>query len=605
MCGIAACVGGEAVEATRAVAAMCELMLARGPDHGGVESLETPTGQVVLGARRLAIIDPSPAGHQPMRDDERGTVIAYNGMVYNYRELRRELEAAGERFSSDCDTEVVLRAYGHWGEHCVVRLRGMFAFAIWDGRDQSLFLARDRLGIKPLYYTGGGRRPLLVASQVKALVAAMPATPRLSRSGIESYLSYGAVSEPGTAFEDVHALPAGHVAVVRDGGVTPRRYWSPPEHERREPADAGFELRRLLEETVARHLTSDAPIGVFLSGGLDSSLLAALAQRTSNDVRTASVVFDDDLSESRWSDLVARTIRSDHVRVDLTAIDLLSWLPDAFHAMDQPTFDGINTFVVSRAAAGSGLKVALSGLGADELFDGYGYVRRVRLLQALRRVPPFALRAAGPSIRLAVGGRPDKVAYWLSADARETSGYALLRRLFLPPDVERLVGGTNGGADIVAAVDGDLYRHVTTLDLLNYTKNVLLRDTDAMSMGNSLEVRVPYLDDNIVEWSLTLPARVKGQAKALLLKAASSLLPREVLTRRKQGFVLPFGTWIEGPLRTEVDETLRNPPAALADVLDPAAVHDLWLSRAATDGWTRSWSLYALCRWADTIGARA
>jgi asparagine synthase (glutamine-hydrolysing) len=421
---------------------------------------------------------------------------------------------------------------------------------------------------------------------------------------MESYLAYGAVSEPGTAFEGVHALPAGHVAVVRDGRVTPRAYWSPPAHERREPADPGFELRRLLEHTVARHLTSDAPIGVFLSGGLDSSLLAALASRASHDVRTASVVFDDALSESRWSDLVARTIGSDHVRVDLTAGDLLSWLPDAFGAMDQPTFDGINTFVVSRAAAQSGLKVALSGLGADELFDGYGYVRRVRLLRALRRAPSFALRAARPSIRLAVGGRPDKIAYWLSEGARETSGYALLRRLFLPPDVERLVGRANGGADLVAAAGGDLYREITTLDLLNYTKNVLLRDTDSMSMGNSLEVRVPYLDDSVVEWSLTLPARVKGQAKALLLKAAASLLPPEVLRRRKQGFVLPFGTWIEGPLREEVDETLRNPPAALADVLDPEAVRSLWLSRGASDGWTRSWSLYALCRWADTVGAR-
>ena len=585
---------------------MCESMIPRGPDDAGAEMFHTGDRRVVLGSRRLAIIDPSLAGHQPMRDPERGTTLVYNGMIYNFRELRARLEAEGERFSSACDTEVVLRAYGRYGADCVRHLRGMFAFAVWDEGERTLFLARDRLGIKPLYYALAEGR-LLFASQVKALLRSGLVPPTLSVAGLCSYLAYGAVGEPLTAIEGVLALPAAHRAVLRDGRLEVERYWQPPDEETSAAprGEALEELQALLNDSVRRHLVSDAPLGVFLSGGLDSSLLAALASRHTKHVRTVSVIFDDPaFAETRYMESVAEHIGSEHVALRLRPDDLLAWLDDAFEAMDQPTFDGINTYVVSRAAAETGLKVALSGLGADELFDGYGYVGRVRALERARHLPRSVTRLAARSASsLIPGKRGDKASAWLRGEI--DSSYDLLRRLFLEYDVRRLRGGVDRDeVQMPARITSGtgLYHQVSELDLTHYMKNVLLRDTDAMSMSCSLEVRVPYLDHPLVEWALRQPERVKGRRKALLAAAAADLLPSEVLTRGKHGFLLPFDTWMRGELAQEIRTTLMSPPAAITSLLNPTEIIDTW--RAYADGrssWLRPWSLYALCRWIETL----
>ena len=614
MCGIAVACGPDLAELTEAVAAMCAQMIARGPDAGGLALLGRDGAAAVLGNRRLAIIDPSPAGHQPMSDPERGNAITFNGMVYNFRDLRDRLAAEGERFVSECDTEVVLRAYGRYGPDCVRHLRGMFAFAIWDERHGRLFLARDRLGIKPLYYWHDGRR-LLCASQVKALLASGLVPARLSPAGIRTYLACGAVSEPWTAIDGVLALPAAHRATFRGGRLELDRYWEPPSASERSLTreEAAAHLRRLLEDSVRRHLVSDAPLGVFLSGGLDSSIVAALAASAAGELMTLSVVFDDaSLSEARYAALVARQIGSQHVEVALQPADLLAMLPDAFRAMDQPTFDGVNTFVVARAARDAGLKVALSGLGADELFDGYGNVRRVAWLERARNLPvplaKLAGRAAGIGLR---GSRGDKVREWLSGEAERGASHELLRRLFAARDIGRLVSAPVEGDGLArpARIDagGELFNQVCVLELTNYLKNVLLRDTDAMGMASSIEVRVPYLDDPLVEWVLGLPARLKdGGAKALLAAAAGDAVPQEITARLKQGFLLPLASWMRNELRGEVDATLRRPPRALAEVLRPEAVAELWDAHGR-DGsrWLQSWALYALCRWAETIDAPA
>ena len=604
MCGIAGTVGVERGLAVRAVEAMSARMWARGPDDGGVEHL----GRAVLGSRRLAIIDPSPGGHQPMRDPERGTTIVFNGMTYNFRDLRERLARDGVRFQSDCDTEVVLKAYGRYGAACVEHIRGMFALAVWDERDSSLFLARDRLGIKPLYYARRGSS-LAFASQVKALLASGLVEPALSLPAIRTFLAYGAVSEPLTAIDGVVALPAAHRATFRDARLEVERYWEPPEGAEVEvdEVEAARELRALLEDVVRRHLVSDAPLGVFLSGGLDSSLLAALAARETRHVRTVSVVFgDSSLSEREHMERVAHRIGSAHVWAPLSADDLLRWTDDAFDAMDQPTFDGINTYVVSRAAAQTGLKVALSGLGADELFDGYGYARRVALLERARRLPAPVTAAAGHALAVA-GDRPQaaKARAWLVERPEPGSSYEFLRRLFLPAEVVSLVrdDSRNGTPEPPRLAAAARAAEVARLDLANYMRNVLLRDTDAMSMANSLEVRVPYLDHPFVERVLRLPPRlVAGRDKALLASAARDVLPIGTLERRKQGFVLPLAAWMRGPMRDGVEETLARPPDALAGLLDEREVARVW-DGFARDGrrWLRPWSLFALYRWTETI----
>ncbi len=608
MCGIAGATGLDPASARAAVEAMCEHMVPRGPDDGGIEAAGPET---VLGSRRLAVIDPSPAGHQPMRDPERGTTLVFNGMIYNFRELRAQLQTEGERFSSDCDTEVVLRAYGRYGADCVRHLRGMFAFSVWDERDRTLFLARDRFGIKPLHYSfrDGGR--LVFASEVKALIRTGLVPPKLSADGLRSYLAFGAVAEPLTAIEGVLALPAAHRAVLRDGTLTLQRYWEPPAEEvsTLSHGEAVEELRALLNDSVRAHLVSDAPLGVFLSGGLDSSLVAALASRYTDRVRTVSVVFDEPtFSEGRYMESVAKRIGSEHIALHLRPKELIEQFDDAFEAMDQPTFDGINTYVVSRAGAETGLKVALSGVGADELFDGYGYVGRVRALERIRRLPgPLTRLVASPVSRLFPGERRDKAAAWLRREVE--SSYDLLRTLFLESDVRRFAGrtgrdGVPGSARISSGTS--LFHQVSELDLTNYMKNILLRDTDAMSMSQGLEVRVPYLDHPLVEWALRQPERVKGQRKALLVAAAADLVPSEVLSRSKQGFILPLHLWMGGRMRGEIDERFRHPPKTLAEMVDTHTVAEVWADYKANGlNWTKPWALYALARWVESLESAA
>ena len=607
MCGIAGAIHPDPDFVRDAVGIMCDQMIARGPDDGGVALIDAYDGHVALGNRRLAIIDPSPAGHQPMGDDARGMTIVFNGMIYNYRELREQLIAEGEHFTSQCDTEVVLKAYARYGEGCVHRLRGMFAFAVWDARKHQLFLARDRFGIKPLYYWKNGTT-FLFASQVKALLATGRVPTRLSAAGLQTYLSYGAVSEPLTAIDGVFALPASHTATVHEGRVDIQRYSSPPEQADPSIArpDAALELRARLEDSVRRHLVSDAPLGVFLSGGLDSSILAALAAREDAHLRTVSVVFDEEAySEQLHMERVARHVGSEHVCVTLRPAELLDAYDAAFAAMDQPTFDGLNTYVVSRAAAGAGLKVALSGLGADELFDGYGHTSRIAALERARRFPRPLPLFAGKVARLAMKqGNREKVDAWLSGRGDSESAYELLRRVFLPGEVTRLSPITAAlHSPRPAAGVGDRYARVSAQDLAHYTNNVLLRDTDAMSMAHSIEVRVPYLDHPLVEWVISLPAAIKsGAGKPLLVDATRDLLPPEILSRGKQGFALPLAGWMRGELRSEIDATLRNPPDALAGLLDGEAAAQVW-EQFLQDGrrWTRPWTLFALCRWAETV----
>jgi asparagine synthase (glutamine-hydrolysing) len=620
MCGIAgfwADIAPGAIEA--ATARMTAAMVHRGPDDDGVEILPVRHELLALGARRLAIQDPSFAGHQPMHDAQTGNWLVFNGEIYNFRELRSELDTRGVRFVSGTDTEVLLRAYGVWGLECVHRLRGMFAFALWDARARRLILCRDPLGVKPLYYArvGGG---LLFASEVRALLRSGHIPQRLSHAGVASYLALGAVAEPQTIVEGIECLPAGHYAVWQGSELSIRRHWSLEDCYRRAPlpsSDRG-EITRLvrcaLAESVRRRLISDAPVGIFLSGGLDSSTITAVAaQQTQDPLRTVSVVFAEHaFSEKRYVDLLRERYPTLHVEYCLSDTELMSLLSEGLGAMDQPTFDGLNTYAIARQARRAGLNVVLSGLGGDELFGGYPSFHRVPALRLTRRCIPSILRGPAAQAVLIAGRQNDrarKLARWVAADhSTDGAPEALLRELFAPGDRHRLTPtlaapGRNGRFCADRLGGDDIFNAVSYFEMSHYLRNVLLRDTDAMGMAHSVEVRAPFLDRDLVELVAALPGAVKragGGVKPLLAQAMTGELPDAILTRRKMGFSLPFDRWLRGPLGRSLEDTLLDTRLGgeVAEVLNPDAVREvLDRFRAGSASWVRVWSLYVLKQW--------
>jgi asparagine synthase (glutamine-hydrolysing) len=618
MCGIAGAAGSiERDRAVVAVGLINDRQVHRGPDDSGLEAHLGIGGQVVLAASRLAIQDLSAAGHMPMIDAETGNLIVLNGEIYNFRELRRELESRGARFTSHGDTEVVLKGYAAWGLDVISRLRGMFALALMDRHGDRLVLARDRLGVKPLYYSLDRGR-LLFASELRALLSSGLVPAALSRSAVWGYLRLGAVQDPLTMIEGVLSLPAASLAVFSRNGLELQPYWSLADCFRN-PAPELREAPRLVEQelrdAVSMRLISDAPIGVFLSGGLDSAAVTALAAESSEQpLRTVSVVFPEiKFSEKERIDLVSSRFSTDHTEVNLSESDLLADLPAALAAMDQPTFDGVNIYVVSRAARESGLTVALSGIGGDELFGGYPSFRRVPRLRKLAKAPSWSrLLAAGALARL----RPDddqmrKLRHYLREPGRpDLRPERLSRELFGLEEMAGLLPGVTAPLEVDRAAmssppNGDAFNAISYYELSQYTRNVLLRDTDVMSMANSLEVREPLLDHRLIELVASLPGAFKSYGagpKPLLISAIGHLLPPELLGQPKMGFTLPFPVWLRGDLRLVVEETLLDARLGgqVAEMLDPEAVASVWHRyQRGLASWVRPWSLYVLKRWGE------
>jgi asparagine synthase (glutamine-hydrolysing) len=627
MCGICG-IAGERAEAAEP---MLDRMLAalghRGPDDSG--RLLAP--RVALGSRRLSIID-LPGGHQPIAGEDGRVVVVFNGEISNFRELRRELESLGHRFSTRSDTETIVHAYEEWGEDCPCRLDGMFAFAVAEFADAArsqplrLLLARDRLGIKPLYYTLAGGQ-FIFASEVRALLAAGAVEGRIEPDALATYLLFGSVSEPGTLIENVASLPPAHRLSLRlDRAVDatrPQPYWSLAKEARRRretparsAAQAASETRERLESAVRSHLAADVPLGVFLSSGMDSTALAALASRESSGVHTFTLIFtEEEFSEARQASATARRFATNHEQLLLKGEEVLACHRQALLSLDQPSMDGVNTWFVSRAARQAGLKVALSGLGGDELFGGYETFRSAPLGSWIARHLPEAVRR--PAGRLlesssAAAGRPDrgrKLASLMRDPARLPHPYFFTRLLFPPDEVDKLVHHNGGFAgegwlrDVAREAAGfDDFSMVSQLEIRGYMVNTLLRDTDAMSMAHSLEVRVPLLDRELVEYVVALPEawkRRRGTRKSLLADALADLLPAEVVAQPKRTFTLPWERWLRGPLQSEVEAGLAEPARALEPFLNRSAVRQVWhdfLGRRTS--WSRPWSLYVLNQWA-------
>jgi len=623
MCGI--CGWWERGDAGRAepLAAMLRHMIPRGPDdEGSMEFHPQSGGCLRIGARRLAIQDLSPAGHQPMKDPVSGTWLVFNGEIFNFRELRRELEAHGHAFHSEGDTEVLLAGYREWGEHVIGRLRGMFAFALWDPGQQRLLIVRDRLGIKPLYYAALRGR-FVFASEMRALLASGLVARELDITGLDAFLKFGAVQEPVTMVRDVRLLPAGCLLRWKDGEFQVERYWDLPpatlalNGDPRVRADRVEELRAELDSAVRMRLVSDVPLGVFLSGGLDSTVVAAIAARHSTRLKTFTVTFaEEQFAEGVKARQVARLLGTEHHEITISQGDLLATLPAAVAAMDQPTVDGVNTYMVSRVTKQAGVTVALSGLGGDEQFAGYRSFRLVPQMERTERsLPEWLRRAAGSSMSPFLGGssRGQKMAMWLQGRDAFPHPFYISRLIFSPGQIARLlrperllevrfdVIGAEFARQLQLISRHDAVNRVSCLELLVYLRNTLLRDTDAMSMAHSLEVRVPLLDHRVTERALALPGRWKlegRQRKPLLMVAAGRELPAQILQQPKRGFEFPWDQWLRGELRSSVETALAEPGKVLESAINWRDVTNIWSS--FLDGrchWSRVWMFYVLRQW--------
>lgn len=603
-------------ELSGAVTRMNAAQKHRGPDDDGVMKGEFHGGEVLFGNTRLAIIDTSVAGHQPMKDSATGNWITYNGETYNFKELRREIGQNSAPWSSNTDTEVILRAYRNWGVDTFRKMRGMFALAIWDAKEQTLVLARDPLGIKPLYFYATSDQ-FIFASELRGVLASDLVPRRLSTAGVDSYLANGSVVAPLTVIDGVKQLLPGHCLQVKANEAATLELKdfdfanTTPGQIEINRDEAVTRLRSELEESVRLHLVSDVPLGLFLSGGMDSSALLALMSRIGNQrPKTFSVVFDETtFSEAPFSRAIAERFGTDHSEVRLSEDALLRMLPSAIAAIDQPTMDGINTFVVSRAAKEAGITVALSGLGGDELFAGYPSFRRALKLSSMSRASKRALRTASGLGKIALNGSVQRQKFWQLAgsDCRPEDVYRISRQLFSTTSLKQLTGRDSDNYTVNGNHHNrDTVNAISQLELRGYMTNTLLRDTDAMSMAHSLEVRVPFIDTKVVNYVLSLPGEWKLRAgsvpKPLLADAIADLLPRDFLRRPKMGFTLPFEKWLQQELRNEVSSVLEDPDQLSRSGLSSETVARIWqnfLQKPRAVGWSRPWSLYVLAKWCE------
>jgi asparagine synthase (glutamine-hydrolysing) len=634
MCGIAGAIGWIDEGVLGAVRRMNACIAHRGPDGEGFWS--TPAGHgAAFAHRRLAIIDLSPAGRQPMVDEVSGNVIVFNGEIYNYRDVAKELRGLGHSLRSSSDTEVILVAYRQWGRDCVHRLRGMFTIVLFDAARKHVFVARDRLGIKPLYWCGvqdgEERRTVLFASEVRALLATGRTPKTLNRSALSTFMWNGFVVGEQSIVEGIRLLGPGMRAMIdcREPEVRPQRYWHVPSPRECTGRDTA-RVREELGNAARLHLVSDVPVGVFLSGGIDSSAVAALAAKASGSdgIKTYNIAFDEgEFDESRYARQVAAALGTEHVELRLRKEDFARDLPDALSSLDQPTFDAVNTYAVSRVVHDHGLKVALAGTGGDELFGGYRSFREIPKLQALSRrlspVPEGLLRRlATLACRLKVGEAgpvPPQTRWGKLGDALATRGdlvqiyqiaYGIFSRAFYGELFEPDLAGTHFGLPVELARElesltsgAPVLPSISVLEINNFLGERLLRDTDSASMKVALEARVPFLDHVLIEEVSKLAPDVRYRAvgsKGLLRELALGGLDPAIFDRPKSGFVLPLEVWCRTSLRDEVNAMFHDSELCRKVGLRQEALLRLW--RAFESGmpglyWSRIWAMYVLLWW--------
>lgn len=599
---------------------MNQAMKHRGPDDEGC--FISSNGRVGLANRRLAIRDLSSMGHMPMSDEERSLWITYNGELYNTEMLRSELEKLGYRFRSTTDTEVILKGYEEWGSEVLERLRGMFAFAIYDERSSQLnpqlLLARDHLGIKPLYYAETSS-VFIFASELKVILASGLVGYEVNPTGLTGYFLTGSVPNPFTIYRDIKSLEPASSLCLRlpecKTGLKP--YWQFPSGVI--PIDsideAVLQIRELLVEAVRAQMISDVPLGAFLSGGLDSSSVVALMrQATTGDIRTCSMIFEEsNYSEAKYAQSVADSVGSNHFERVITASDVFQEFDHILNSLDQPSNDGVNSYFVSQTARQAGLTVSLSGLGGDELFGGYPNTFKdvPRIYRALKIInsTPVSKKLAKSIIQTQSSHQKWRlIGATLDHPPSLLGAYWGRRGFFTPTEASQLIHPNWYSTDfnlsqylgdqLTNQHELDEFAQISKIELLAYTHNQLLRDTDVMSMAHSLEVRVPLLDHRLVETALSLPMWAKtggkGEIKPLLARAMKNNLPPLVVNRQdKQGFTFPMNIWLRGPLKEKSLEVIAE--IKRQNWINPQAIDSIINQYAENKiHWSRIWGLVAL-----------
>ncbi|MEX0929744.1 MAG: asparagine synthase (glutamine-hydrolyzing) [Balneolales bacterium] len=601
---------------------MSEAQAHRGPDDEGTAIISREAPGLTFGHRRLSIIDTSPAGHQPMRESATGNWIIFNGEIYNYRELRDDLIKQGIAFSTQTDTEVILKAYRVWGVDCVRQFRGIFAFALWDENDKALILARDHMGVKPLYFWENEDKTLVFASEVRALLASGMVPGILDYKALRSYLAYGSVQEPYTLVKGVVSLPPGHVMVCKDGEKKAHRYWEIPAQKKRQKMDVGDLLVQIgaqLKDSVKSQLIADVPLGAFLSGGIDSTAIAALMRDAAlGEVKTFSIVFDEKSHDERtYSRMAAKHIGSSHTELNLRGEDVRDMLEKSLYAFDQPSMDGLNTYFVSKITKEAGLTVALSGVGGDELFAGYnGFTIPLMAENWGRYVSVMPLLLRTPIGRI-LSGMPvnERVRRFADLLVTKRHPYFLARQVFSQSQSRGLLN-----ADIYERSDQwepgtfsqlekqtskfDPVNRASAMELQTYMLSTLLRDTDQMSMAHALEVRVPLIDHKLVEFMFSLPGEIKINKKIpkpMLTRSLNGSIPDGCVFRPKKGFELPFASWFRESLSGQLTDSFNGQSEEEAWPFQAAALENTYRSyQKGLINWSRIWTIFVLRHWLKT-----
>jgi asparagine synthase (glutamine-hydrolysing) len=615
MCGIAGIFNSQRKQIPFVIKKMTDALQHRGPDaEGFYEEKEI----IALGHRRLAIIDLSEGGKQPMSDATGRFWITFNGEIFNYCSVKTQL--LDYPFHSQSDTEVIIAAYVKWGVDCVKHLKGQFAFAIWDKKEQTLFLARDRMGEKPLYYYHN-EGVFVFASEIGALLQSGLVPKKLSLTGVVDYLKYQSVNSPETILEGVFQIPAASRAVVSSGKLAIDLYW---DIKKPHFTEGGYEnydtikynVRDLLRNAVTSQMMSDVPLGGFLSGGIDSSAIVGLmAESSSKPIHTFSVIFDDpEFDESVHSNLIAKKFNTEHHAIRLNPSILIDRMPDALKQMDAPSGDGLNTYIIAGLAKKQGIAVALSGLGGDDLFAGYpSFLNYYRLQnkQELWQIPHIIRKLIATGYRIAKpSSKNQKFADLIGLpDTSLKNIYPLVRRVFSTSEIAYLAPQLVADSDYLRThmalwkndiQDLPVLSQYAVAELMGYTSNVLLKDSDCMGMAHSLEIRVPFFDPDLIEYVLGIPDALKYPTtpKKLLVDALFPLLPPAIVNRPKMGFSFPWDEWLRKELKDFVTSSIESlAQRGIFDKMRLLRYYEEFQYRNPKILWSRIWLLVVLENW--------
>ncbi len=613
MCGIAGYVRFDSLPADQAVIKkMTDALAHRGPNAEGF----FVKNSIALGHRRLSIIDLSETANQPFVDASGNLRVAFNGELYNFREVKATFP--GHSFRTNSDTEVLVEAYARNGIDCIKQFKGMFAFAIWDEAEKELCIARDRMGVKPLYYYQGTDF-FLFASEIRGIIASGLIKPKLNLEALKDYFSFQSVSSPLSIIEGIQQLEAGHYIRIKDNQVEIKSYWDIASgrkaYDFTSREQVTQKIKMLLLQSVEGRMISDVPFGAFLSGGIDSSAVVGLmAAVSTNPVNTFNVSFaEKSFDESVFAELVAKKFNTRHQRIVLQPTVMLDELENAFNAMDTPSGDGINTYVVSKAVKQTGLTVALSGIGGDELFAGYPFFKKFTQLNKFgllwnntRLMRKLVAKAAD----LTTPGSSGKMQQLLNTGSTKIEDvYPVFRKILTAKQLKGITNLSNGRVTELEKKfftlaskmhQFPLLSQVSIAELIGYTQQTLLKDTDQMSMAVSLEVREPFFDHELVEYVLNIPDSIKYPTypKQLLVEALGNMLPSEIVHRKKQGFTFPWTLWMKNELRSFCDTRINA--LSERDFINPAAIKHLcksFLINYKNVRWMEIWLLVVLEYW--------